>query len=197
MVRTTALGKRRSTHLEQAMARDIPLEAMIEKEPVTVIMSERGWIKAMKGHGDLSKPDLSKFKEGDGPAYAFHAQTTDKLVFACDDGRFYTLGADKLPGARGFGEPVRSMIDLDTETQIVSLLPYNENGRLLLVASSGRGFQAAMSDIIAETRKGRQVVNLKPRHQACRRACHCRRCRSCRGCGREPQACSLPDNRIA
>ena len=158
----TALGRRRTTHEEQGVARDIPLEAMIEKEPVTVIMSVRGWIKAMKGHGDLAKPDLSKFKEGDGPAYAFHAQTTDKLVFACDNGRFYTLGADKLPGARGFGEPVRSMIDLDTETQIVALVPYDENSRLLLVASNGRGFQAMMSDIIAETRKGRQVVNLKP-----------------------------------
>ncbi len=159
----TDIGRRRTTHSEQGPARDIPLEAMIEKEPVTVIMSQRGWIKAMKGHVDLSKPDLSKFKEGDGPEYAFHAQTTDKLVFACDNGRFYTLGADKLPGARGFGEPVRSMVDLDNETQIVGLLPYDEKGRILLVASNGRGFQAAMSDVIAETRKGRQVVNLKPK----------------------------------
>ncbi len=159
----TVLGKRRTMHSEQAPARDIPLEAMIEKEPLTVIMSHRGWIKAMKGHVDTTRPDLSKFKEGDGPAYAFHTQTTDKLIFACDNGRFYTLGADKLPGARGFGEPVRSMLDLDNETQIIALLPYREESRLLLVASNGLGFQTVMADIIAETRKGRQVVNLKPK----------------------------------
>jgi topoisomerase-4 subunit A len=155
------IGARR-TGLEQAgPAREIPLEAMIEKEPITVIMSQRGWIRAMKGHADLTTTDALKFKEGDGPAFAFHAQTTDKLLLAGSDGRFFTLSADKLPGGRGFGEPVRLMIDLANETGIVALLPAKTDGKLLLAASDGRGFVAAMSEIIAETRKGRQVVNLK------------------------------------
>jgi topoisomerase-4 subunit A len=155
------IGARR-TGLEQAgPAREIPLEAMIEREPITVIMSQRGWIRAMKGHVDLSSTEPLKFKEGDGPAYAFHAQTTDKLLLAGSDGRFFTLGADKLPGGRGFGEPVRLMIDLPNETSIIALLPARLDGRLLLAASDGRGFIAPMGEIIAETRKGRQVVNLK------------------------------------
>ena len=94
---------------------EVSFEAMIEREPITVILSQRGWIRAMKGHGDLTAADAAKFKEGDGPLFAFHAQTTDKLLLAADNGRFYTLGADKLPGGRGFGEPVRSMIDLEGE----------------------------------------------------------------------------------
>lgn len=155
------LGARRTAIEEAAPAREIPLEAMIEREPVTVIMSRRGWIKAMKGHADLSAAELTKFKEGDGPGFAFHAQSTDKLLIALDNGRFYTLGAEKLPGARGFGEPVRGMLDMENEAQIIALMPYDPAGKLLLAASNGRGFLAEMSELIAETRKGRQVVNLK------------------------------------
>lgn len=155
------LGARRTAIEEAAPAREIPLEAMIEREPVTVIMSRRGWIKAMKGHADLSAAELTKFKEGDGPGFAFHAQSTDKLLIALDNGRFYTLGAEKLPGARGFGEPVRGMLDMENEAQIIALMPYDPQGKLLLAASNGRGFLAEMAELIAETRKGRQVVNLK------------------------------------
>jgi topoisomerase-4 subunit A len=158
---TTELGRRRTDLQEAAPAREIPLEAMIEREPVTVIMSRRGWIKAMKGHADLSAAELTKFKEGDGPGFAFHAQSTDKLLIALDNGRFYTLGAEKLPGARGFGEPVRGMLDMENEAQIIALMPYDPAGKLLLAASNGRGFLAEMAELIAETRKGRQVVNLK------------------------------------
>ncbi|ESZ88589.1 MAG: DNA topoisomerase IV subunit A [Blastomonas sp. CACIA14H2] len=158
---TTELGRRRTDLQEAAPAREIPLEAMIEREPVTVIMSRRGWIKAMKGHADLGAAELTKFKEGDGPGFAFHAQSTDKLLIALDNGRFYTLGAEKLPGARGFGEPVRGMLDMENEAQIIALMPYDPAGKLLLAASNGRGFLAEMSELIAETRKGRQVVNLK------------------------------------
>lgn len=158
---TTELGRRRTDLQEAAPAREIPLEAMIEREPVTVIMSRRGWIKAMKGHADLSAAELTKFKEGDGPGFAFHAQSTDKLLIALDNGRFYTLGAEKLPGARGFGEPVRGMLDMENEAQIIALMPYDPQGKLLLAASNGRGFLAEMAELIAETRKGRQVVNLK------------------------------------
>jgi topoisomerase IV subunit A len=157
----TELGKRRTSLEEAGAAREISLEAFIEKEPVTVIMSQRGWIKAMKGHADISSQKDFKFKEGDGPAYAFHAQTTDKILVAMANGRFYTIGADKLPGARGFGEPLGTMIDIEGGNDIVALLPATPDGRMLLAASNGKGFIAKMADVIAETRKGRQVVNVK------------------------------------
>jgi topoisomerase-4 subunit A len=154
----TALGKRRTTIEEAGPAREIPLEAMIDKEPITVIMSQRGWIRAMKGHVDLASADTLKFKEGDGPAFAFHAQTTDKILLAVESGRFYTLAADKLPGGRGFGEPVRLMIDIEGEQDIVVLLPASAAERLLVAASDGRGFVVKSADVIAETRKGKTVV---------------------------------------
>ena len=154
----TPLGKRRTTVAEAAPARDIPLEAMIDREPITVILSQRGWIRAMKGHIDTAGTEALKFKEGDGPAFAFHAQTTDKILLAAETGRFYTLGADKLPGGRGFGEPVRLMIDLDGETGIVDLFPASRAGKHLVAASDGRGFIVKTADLIAETRKGKTVV---------------------------------------
>ena len=154
----TPLGKRRTTIEEAAPTRDIPLEAMIEREPITVILSQRGWIRAMRGHVDLSAPETLKFKEGDGPAFAFHAQTTDKLLLAAENGRFYTLAADKLPGGRGFGEPVRASIDLDGGVGIVTLMPASRAAKLLVAASDGRGFVVAASETIAETRKGKTVM---------------------------------------
>ncbi|MFN5127880.1 MAG: DNA topoisomerase IV subunit A [Sphingomonadaceae bacterium] len=158
----TALGRRRTSLEEAGQAREISLEAFVEREPVTVIMSKRGWIKAMKGHADLSARADFKFKEGDGPAFAFHAQTTDKILIATANGRFYTLGADKLPGARGFGEPVSTMIDIEAGNDIVAVFPAVADGRMLLAATTGKGFIARLSDVIAETRKGRGVVTLKP-----------------------------------
>ena len=95
---------------------------MIEKEPITVILSQRGWIRAMKGHLALEQVADLKWREGDGPCIHFHAQTTDKLALFASNGRVYTLGGDKLPSARGFGEPVRLFIDLDAEVEIVELL---------------------------------------------------------------------------
>lgn len=155
----TVLGRRRTTISEAEPAVEFSMDAMIEKEPVTVILSQKGWIKAAKGHVDLSQD--FKFKEGDGPAFALHAQTTDKLLLATDTGRFFTLGCDKLPGARGFGEPVRTMLDIDAEAQIVGALLHRKEGQLLLAADTGKGFAAEMDELLAETRKGRQVVNLK------------------------------------
>ncbi len=154
----TKLGKRRTTVAEAAPAREIPLEAMIDREPITVILSERGWIRAMKGHIDTAGTEALKFKEGDGPAFAFHAQTTDKIVLAAETGRFYTLAADKLPGGRGFGEPVRLMIDLDGETGVVDLFPASRAEKHLVAASDGRGFVVKTIDLLAETRKGKTVV---------------------------------------
>ena len=161
----TALGARRTTLAEAAPARDIPLDAMIEKEPVTVILSKRGWIRAQRGHVASDQWGEFKFKEGDDLAFAAHAQTTDKLLVAASDGRFYTVGADKLPGGRGFGEPLRLMVDIDPDARIVAMIPASAEGRLLLASSSGHGFIAQMADAVAETRKGRGVVNLKPKAQ--------------------------------
>ena len=157
----TLLGKRRTLVEEAAPAREIPLEAMIEREPITVIMSQRGWVRAMKGHVALDNAEALKFKEGDGPAFAFHAQTTDKILVVAEDGRFFTLGGDKLPGGRGFGEPVRLMIDLPDGTGIVNVFPARADERILLAASDGKGFIAKSAEVIAETRKGRQVVNVR------------------------------------
>ena len=157
----TELGRRRTLIQEQGPAREIPLEAMIEREPISVILSQRGWVRAMKGHIDLSSAEALKFKEGDGPAFAFHAQTTDKLLLVGATGRVYTLAADKLPGGRGFGEPVRLMIDLEGEAGITALFPYRPSERILFAASDGKGFIAKTEDVVGETRKGRQVVNLR------------------------------------
>ena len=156
----TLLGRRRTTIAEAAPTREFSMDAMIEKEPVTVILSAKGWIRAAKGH--LALDGDFKFKEGDGPAFAFHCQTTDKLLVAVDNGRFYTLGADKLPGARGFGEPIRTMVDIDPEAHIIDVVIYKPKGQLLLAANTGRGFAAEMDELLAETRKGRGVVSTKP-----------------------------------
>jgi topoisomerase-4 subunit A len=156
----TALGRRRTTIAEAAPTVEFSMDAMIEKAPVTVILSARGWIRAASGHEPLDKE--YKYKEGDGPAFALHAQTTDKLLIACDNGRFYTLGCDKLPGARGFGEPIRTMVDIDAEAQIVAMVVYRPKAQLLLASDAGRGFVAEMDELLAETRKGRGVMSTKP-----------------------------------
>jgi len=157
----TALGKRRTTIEEAGPAREYAREAMIDKEPITVVLSQRGWIRALKGHADLASAETMKFKEGDGPAYAFHAQTTDKILIAAENGRFYTLAGDKLPGGRGFGEPIGLMIDLDGQVGVAACFAAG-TGRLLLASSDGRGFIAKVEDAIDETRKGKQLVNLRP-----------------------------------
>ena len=156
----TALGRRRTTIAEAAPAVEFSMDAMIEKEPVTVILSQRGWIRAAKGHVPLDSD--FKYKEGDGPAFIVHAQTTDKVLLAADDGRFFTVGADKLPGARGFGEPIRNTLDIDAAAQIVSVIVHKPGTQLLLASTAGKGFAAVTDELLAETRKGRQVVNLKP-----------------------------------
>ncbi len=155
----TPLGRRRTLIAEAAATVEFSMDAMIEKAPVTVILSQKGWIRAASGHVPLDQE--FKYKEGDGLAFIAHAQTTDKLLLAASDGRFFTLGCDKLPGARGFGEPVRSMIDLESEASVAAMMVHKPGGRLLLASSHGKGFVAEMNELLAETRKGRQVVNLK------------------------------------
>jgi topoisomerase-4 subunit A len=156
-------GDGRRTRVEEsATPREIDWSAMIEKEPITIILSQRGWIRSMKGHVALEEVEQLKWREGDGPFIHFHAQTTDKLALFGDNGRAYTLTGDKLPGGRGFGEPVRLQIDLEPEAEIVNLLVIRPGMKLLLASSDGRGFVASGESTIAETRKGKQLVNLRP-----------------------------------
>ena len=158
----TKFGDDRRTRIEEVAAtREIDWSAMIEKEPITVILSQRGWIRGMKGHVALEEIKELKWREGDGPFIHFHAQTTDKLALFADNGRVYTLSGDKLPGGRGFGEPVRLQIDLEPEVEIVTLLVAKPEMKLLIASSDGRGFIASGEATLAETRKGKQLVNLK------------------------------------
>src|SRR5438270_216847 len=156
-------GDERRTELKPAEAstREIDWSAMIEKEPITVILSQRGWIRAMKGHLALEQVGELKWREGDGPFIHFHAQTTDKLALFASNGRVYTLAGDKLPSARGFGEPVRLFIDLDADVDIVQLLIAPPNTKLLVASSDGKGFITSGDATLAETRKGKQLVNVR------------------------------------
>jgi topoisomerase-4 subunit A len=156
-------GDERRTRIEEvAPAREIDWSAMIEKEPITVILSQRGWIRAMKGHLALEQVGELKWREGDGPFIHFHAQTTDRLALFASNGRVYTLGGDKLPSARGFGEPVRLFIDLDAEVDIVQLVVVRPEMKLLVASSDGKGFVTGGEATLAETRKGKQLVNVRP-----------------------------------
>ena len=156
-------GDERRTRVEEASAaREIDWSAMIEKEPITVILSQRGWIRAMKGHLALDQVADLKWREGDGAFIHFHAQTTDRLALFASSGRVYTLPGDKLPSARGFGEPVRLFIDLDAEVDIVQLLAIRPDMRLLIASSDGKGFVTTGEATLAETRKGKQLVNVRP-----------------------------------
>ncbi|HET6942226.1 MAG TPA: DNA topoisomerase IV subunit A [Sphingomicrobium sp.] len=155
-------GDDRRTRIEEVAAtRDIDWSAMIEKEPITVILSQRGWIRAMRGHVALDDAETLKFREGDGLDTIFHAQTTDRLALFAANGRVYTLGGDKLPGGRGFGEPVRLSIDLDAEVEIVALMVVRPDTKLLVASSDGKGFLTSGEATLAETRKGKQLVNLR------------------------------------
>ncbi len=155
----TLLGKRRTQFAE---APDVDLdmaEAFIEREPVTIICSAMGWIRALKGHqGDMSK--LS-YKTGDEHKFAFHAETTDKILIFTTDGRIYTVGADKFPGGRGQGEPIRLLIDVAQEVEIFDIFIYKPEQKRLLAASDGRGFICVENDLISNTKKGKQILNVK------------------------------------
>src|SRR4029079_2543631 len=135
----TQFGDDRRTRVEEVAAtREIDWSAMIEKEPITVILSQRGWIRAMRGHVALDDAETLKFREGDALDTIFHAQTTDKLALFGANRRVYTLGRDKTPGGRGFGEPVRLSIDLDAEVEIVALMVIRPDTKLLIASSDGK-----------------------------------------------------------
>jgi len=134
-----------------------PNDILVEREAITIICSEKGWIRAMKGHLDLDSE--FKYKEGDGPGFILHAETTDKILLFAENGRFYTVGADKLPRGRGFGEPVSLMIDLPADVDIVRLLRANGK-KILVAASTGHGLVVDTESALAQTRSGKQVLNL-------------------------------------
>jgi topoisomerase-4 subunit A len=152
-------GARRSTFAEAGEVEDVPLEAMIEREPITVVCSKMGWIRAMSGHIDLGRE--LKFKDGDGPRFIFHAETTDKILLLGTNGRFYTLQASTLPGGRGMGEPVRLMVDLPQDVEILMLFIHKPGRKLLLASSAGDGFVVPEDEVIAQTRGGKQVLNVR------------------------------------
>ena len=160
----TELGRRR-TQFDDAPLIEIDLDQiMIEKEPVTLILSEKGWLRAMRGHQD----DLAKvqFKQGDRLKCAVKAQTTDKIVLYATNGKFFTLAGDKLPGGRGHGEPVRLMIDLEESADIVTLFVHDPDRKLLVASTSANGFIVAEKDVVAMTRKGKQVLNVSGTDEA-------------------------------
>ena len=157
--RDSAGGARRTLFAEAAEVVDVPLEAMIEREPITVVCSQMGWVRAMTGHIDLARE--LKFKDGDGPRFIFHAETTDKLLVFGANGRFYTVGATNLPGGRGMGEPLRLMIDLPNDIEIVDILIHKPGQKLLVASAEGNGFVVPEDDVVAQTRSGKQVLNVK------------------------------------
>jgi topoisomerase IV subunit A len=152
------MGKRRTELGDTPDEIVVPLDAEVEREPITVLCSAKGWIRAMKGHAEDTSD--AKYKEGDRARFTLRAQTTDKLLVFATNGRFYTIGANKLPGGRGLGEPVRMMIDLPNDQEIVSLFAYKAGQRLIVASSDGRGFVVPQDEVLAQTKNGKQVLNL-------------------------------------
>ena len=159
----TELGARRTTVAEAAPAIDMPIEALIEKEPITVVLSQKGWIRSLKGHVDIS--DV-KFKEGDSLKLSLKTYTTDNIMLFATNGRFYTLLGDKISGGRGFGEPIRLSIDLSEDSDILSLFVYKPDEKLLVASQNGKGFIVAETDTMAQTRTGKIVLNLAQNDKA-------------------------------
>ncbi len=154
----TVLGRRRTSFSDATEVEEVSFEAMIEREPITVICSQMGWIRALKGHMDLSAEQ--KFKDGDAARFAFHAETTDKILLVGANGRFYTLIGVNLPGGRGMGEPVRLMVDLPNDAGIVDLMIWRGGEKLLVASSAGDGFVVLSDDVLAQTKAGKQVMTL-------------------------------------
>ncbi|HAU28845.1 MAG TPA: DNA topoisomerase IV subunit A [Rhodospirillaceae bacterium] len=155
----TEIGRRRTEIAGKVEVIDIPLEAMVEKEPITIFCSQMGWVRAMKGH--LTDYSGITYKDGDGEKFVLHTQTTDRLLLLATNGRFYTIMGDNLPRGRGFGEPVRLMVDLENEADITEVMVYEPGKKVLVAADDGRGFVISCDNVLAETRKGKQILNPK------------------------------------
>jgi topoisomerase-4 subunit A len=163
----TALGKRR-THIAEAKLVEkieaiteeaVAIETQIEREPITIDLSDKGWLRSFKGHLDQS--DAVKYREGDRNKFWRQAQTTDKLMMFSTDGRFFTLDCSKLPGGRGNGEAIRTFIDLSPEADLVTMFVHQEGRKLLLAASTGHGFITGEDEAVAMTKAGKKVMNVK------------------------------------
>ncbi|WP_337995587.1 DNA topoisomerase IV subunit A [Oleispirillum naphthae] len=154
----TPLGKRRTGFGAAADLPDVPEDAFIEKEPITVVLSQKGWIRALKGHAEVNGE--TKFKDGDALALTLAAQTTDKILFFASNGRFYTLLGDRIPRGRGFGEPLRLHLDMPNDAEIVCMRIYRGGGKLLVASTAGYGFIVAEDSVVAQTRTGKQILNL-------------------------------------
>ena len=152
-------GARRTELADAPDFEEVPIEAMIEKEPITIVCSAMGWVRAMKGHVDLSQE--LKYKDGDEKRFVFHAETTDKLLMFGGNGRFYTMSCSELPGGRGMGEPIRLIVDLPNDANMIDLFIHQPDRKLLLASSAGDGFIVEENDIVAQTRTGKQVLNVK------------------------------------
>ncbi|MEC8622258.1 MAG: DNA topoisomerase IV subunit A [Pseudomonadota bacterium] len=161
------LGGRRTAIGAPPDKNTIPLAEMVEREPITIICSQKGWIRASKGH--LENFSGLKFKDGDRSRFVIHAETVDKLVVFCTNGRFYTIGCDKLPSGRGHGEPIRLVIDLPNDHDIVQVLVHKADRKLAVASSDGRGFVVSEKEVLAQTRAGKQVLNVSGETEA--RAC--------------------------
>ncbi|MFS8116248.1 DNA topoisomerase IV subunit A [Rhizobium jaguaris] len=157
--KATELGRRRTQFAEAPEADDAAIQqAMIEKEPITVVVSEKGWIRALKGH--ISDTSTLTFKEGDALKVAFTAQTTDKILIITTGGKAYTLGGDKLPGGRGHGEPLRIMVDMENDQDVLTAFVHDPQRKQLVVSTAGNGFIVPEGELVANTRKGKQIMNL-------------------------------------
>lgn len=154
----TALGRRRTEFAEAPTDIDVPMEALIEKEPITVILSQKGWIRCIKGHADLN--DDFKFKDDDALLYALHAQTTDKIVLLDNKGKFFNIAAKDIPSGRGFGQPVRLMIDLANNDEVTAMFVYEQGANYLIASDKGYGFIVDENHILAQTRNGRKIMNV-------------------------------------
>ncbi|CAJ0875157.1 DNA topoisomerase 4 subunit A [freshwater sediment metagenome] len=158
---TTPVGKRRTTFEDAPANVDFDLaEAMIEREPITVVVSKKGWIRALKGHvQDLSS---LQFKSDDGLDTTFFAQTTSKILVLATNGKAYTLDASKLPGGRGHGEPIRLFADIDEGADVARVMLHSAGASLLIVTDDARGFVVAQDDLLSSTKKGRAVLSVDP-----------------------------------
>ena len=191
---TTPVGKRRTTFEDAPANVDFDLaEAMIEREPITVVVSKKGWIRALKGHvQDLSS---LQFKSDDELDTTFFAQTTSKILVLATNGKAYTLDASKLPGGRGHGEPIRLFADIDEGADVARVMLHSAGASLLIVTDDARGFVVAQDDLLSSTKKGRAVLSVDPPAKLTRRDGSGRR--SCRHHRREPQAAGVPARRSA
>lgn len=162
----TELGRRRTELADAPAEIEHAIEDFVEREPVTVILSEKGWIRAAKGHLDDKAAGELKYKEGDSARFAVHAQSTDKVLLFGTNGRFYTVGCDRLPSARGHGEPIRLMIELGNDQDIVQLEVFKGSRKFLVASDAGRGFVVPEDEVVAQTKNGKGVLNLADKEKA-------------------------------